>query len=90
MIAWRGTVDTKNWLEDLDFKQIDYSDQQCSKCKVHKGFYNAYVSVSGLLKDKIKTLLGLYPQATLDITGHSLGGALAYLTGTIFNIKVLP
>ena len=55
VIAWRGTVDTKNWIEDLNFRQIDFTkDPQCQKCKIHDGFYNAYQSVSGKVKDKVK------------------------------------
>lgn len=59
IVSWRGTIDNINWIEDADFKFIDYSG--CNKCKIHEGFYNAYMSVSALTNDKIKYLNHLYP-----------------------------
>ena len=78
IVSWRGTDNNRNWIEDASFRQIDYNG--CSKCKIHEGFYKAYLSVSALTNDKVQSLVAQYPEATITATGHSLGGALAYVT----------
>jgi putative lipase involved disintegration of autophagic bodies len=50
---------------------------------VHSGFYSAYLSVATKVTDKVEALLKVYANATFTITGHSLGGALAEITGTV-------
>lgn len=77
LVAFAGTdpLSIQNWINDLSFIQTDYP--YCSGCKVHQGFYRSYESVH----DQIITLLNQYqaqyPNATLSITGHSLGAAMA-------------
>ena len=44
---------------------------------VHQGFYNAYASVGGYVRSDVQKLLALYRDASLFVTGYSLGGALA-------------
>jgi hypothetical protein len=44
IIVFRGTIDVKNWIEDLSFNQVDYS--RCKNCKIHEGFYLSYLSIS--------------------------------------------
>ena len=48
-------------------------------CTVHKGFYNAYSSVDDIVYDIVIDLVNSYSDATIEITGHSLGGAMAVL-----------
>ena len=75
VIAFRGSVDFKNWLYNLDTISTSYPG--CSGCSVHSGFYNAYKGVSSLVRAEVDRLLPLYSTAKLYITGHSLGGAMA-------------
>lgn len=54
-VSWRGTDNNLNWIENMDFKLIDYTGAaRCVGCKVHQGFYNAYYSVSAVTHDKVK------------------------------------
>lgn len=76
-MAFRGSVDFTNWLYNLDTFTTSYPS--CSGCNVHVGFYNAYKGVAPLVRNVVQKLLGLYRDAKLVITGHSLGGAMGVL-----------
>lgn len=83
VVSWRGTDNNLNWIEDMDFKLIDYQGSaRCTNCKIHEGFFNAYYSVSAKTHDKVKEIADKYPTAKIVITGHSLGGALAVVGST--------
>ncbi len=77
VVAFRGSVDTKNWLYNLNTVVTGYPG--CTGCQVHLGFYNAYKGVAPLVRQTVERLLGLHRGAKLIITGHSLGGAMAVL-----------
>ena len=75
VIAFRGTDNIANWFKDLDFFFTDYS--KCSGCKVHRGFYESWQSVSSGVITSINTLFSSYPSASVLVTGHSLGAAVS-------------
>ena len=52
-----------------------YAGGSQSGAKMHRGFVTAYLSV----RDKIHTYLSNHSAASVTVTGHSLGGALATL-----------
>ncbi|KAH9127723.1 hypothetical protein LEN26_000022 [Aphanomyces euteiches] len=60
--------------------------------RVHSGFWKAYAAVRNDLKETLRLLLDDYPDLTLFMTGHSMGGALAILAAydcaVHFNIDV--
>lgn len=43
VVAFRGTIDARNWIEDFGFEKIPY--ERCKGCEVHVGFWAAYKSV---------------------------------------------
>lgn len=75
IVAFRGSSDAKNWIDDFDATHTTYS--KCSGCSIHKGFYQGYMTVSSTVKSQITTLASKYRNAPIYVTGHSLGGALA-------------
>lgn len=77
VVSFSGTdpLSIKNWIDDLDFFQTPYP--YCSGCQVHRGFYNTYMSVDSQVKSKVNSFLTSYPTASIAITGHSLGAAMA-------------
>lgn len=77
-ISFRGTESFKDILIDTSIsKQVIAYDNNNSPIRVHKGFYQAYLSV----RDKIKQLIVESDElgSKFFISGHSLGGALALL-----------
>ncbi|CBZ36652.1 lipase, putative [Leishmania donovani] len=80
VVAFRGTYNTVNWLQNLDFWLTPYPHPGCGKgCKIHRGFYSAYSSLRTQMIEDVLLLHARYPFYTLFITGHSLGGAMAML-----------
>jgi hypothetical protein len=51
VVAFRGSVDTKNWLYNLNTVVTSYP--ACSGCNVHLGFYSAYKGVAPLARTAI-------------------------------------
>jgi len=74
-IAFRGSFNFINWVEDADYTQIDFPGHPGAK--VHEGFYNAYQTLGYQVDDALKTMVGQHPTARVIVTGHSLGGAMA-------------
>eukprot|EP01040_Poterioochromonas_malhamensis_P010694 gene10694-11650_t len=77
IVSFSGTnpLSIQNWIDDLDFFQTAYP--YCSDCQVHRGFYNTYLSVDSQVKELVKNFTSQHPSASLAITGHSLGAAMA-------------
>ena len=75
-IAFRGANTSKDYLRDVDvlYKNYPPSRRFFFKPKVHKGFFDGYLSVKSEIVNAVTS------NSTIDsirITGHSMGAALA-------------
>ena len=66
---------------NLDVTQSNYTTWPECNCKVHAGWNNGVNLVWDNVLAEVTRLQALYPTYTVKVTGHSLGAALAQLTG---------
>jgi len=69
-IAWRGTESLIDWWVNSQFNQT-----KDGKIGIHRGFNRAYKQVRSSVYQATKDMDSLF------LTGHSLGGAMAILSG---------
>lgn len=58
---------------------------KCSNCTVHTGFWTSWQNTRPFVIGHLEYLRGKYPDYSLDLVGHSLGGAVAALAGLEFD-----
>jgi len=76
VVAFRGSSNIANWISNLAFGKTPYA--LCNNaCSVHTGFYDLWKGLRANMVAAVKGLAAIYPQSTLVVTGHSLGGAIA-------------
>jgi len=83
VIAWRGTVNWVNMMEDIEFWEVSPSTfDDCEGCKVHRGFYHMWQLVSkevfGALEE-VGCGSDTADSQNLYVTGHSMGAAVVQL-----------
>ncbi|KAL1861188.1 hypothetical protein Plec18170_001703 [Paecilomyces lecythidis] len=82
-VVMRGSTSVTDFVNDLD---VDPTTPTLSGVsfpsgvQVMKGVYNPWSSVHDTVISAVKDLVQQYPNYTLESTGHSLGGALTYLS----------
>jgi hypothetical protein len=101
VISVRGTVgDFKSWLEnfyaamvpasgtlDVNGKEYNYTLSTDSKSAVHAGWLLAYVSMKDDVNSKIHDCINKGYRDFI-ITGHSQGGAIAFLLSADLNLRI--
>ncbi|CAI5701278.1 unnamed protein product [Peronospora effusa] len=79
-------MDITNWLDNLTFlKKRAYVEFPA--VMVHQGFYWAYRSVALQVVTTLHKLWTQYPNASVIVAGHSLGGAVAAICA--FELKYI-
>ncbi|KAI9907771.1 hypothetical protein PsorP6_003337 [Peronosclerospora sorghi] len=76
VIAFRGSIDVTNWINNITFlKKRAYA--HFPDVMVHEGFYWTYRSVALQVVSILQQLRQQYPNTSVMVAGHSLGGAVA-------------
>jgi len=78
-LIYRGTTNIKEWIQDFTYNQVPYKNWGL----VHKGFSNIYQNN----RDKILNTLQTMNPKKVIVSGHSLGGAVAILTGVDLHVN---
>lgn len=75
-IAFRGTKSFKEWIDDVLFQPVAFSEVGAQAPRVHAGFHKVYLLARQSLMDQLHLVNGV---DRLIVTGHSLGAAVASL-----------
>lgn len=59
---------------------------KCENCSVHSGFFTSWQNTRPEIVPHVSRARTVYPDYTLHIVGHSLGGAVAALAGIEFEL----
>ncbi|KAF2229659.1 lipase, partial [Viridothelium virens] len=82
-VVLRGSTTPQDFANDMDTAPVTPVLSGVNfppGTQVMNGVYTPWLSVHNQTIAEVRRLIGLYPNYTLESTGHSLGGALTYLS----------
>ncbi|KAI1487221.1 Alpha/Beta hydrolase protein [Biscogniauxia mediterranea] len=104
LIAFRGTYSIANTIVDLSTVPQEYMPypapddgsyrppkepkHTCNNCTVHMGFMMSWRNARKDVLPALKPLLEKYPEYTVHLIGHSLGGAVAALAALELKVSL--
>lgn len=68
----------------------DTSLPLCDDCLLHSGFFAAFETMKDSMLSEITNQVAANPNATVIVTGHSLGGAVATIAGAYLRKNGIP
>lgn len=77
VVSFRGSSNIKNWVENFQIWFDKTTFQNLTNIRIHTGFYNGWYDSRKEMHTFVAEALAKYPNATIAVTGHSLGGALS-------------
>jgi predicted lipase len=87
VVSIQGTANIEELETDLDFPRVKTSlcgtANTNDGCEIHQGFWNALLDVQVTVKANVVSALKSNPGYKVISTGHSLGGAVGALVGTV-------
>ena len=84
VLSFAGSDDSQDWEHNRDVLKMPFLTMDA---RVHSGFMDQWVAVRNIIIERLN-ILTKGTQVALDITGHSLGGALGTLAA--LDLSVLP
>ncbi|KAJ2029939.1 hypothetical protein IWW57_001418 [Coemansia sp. S610] len=76
IVAFRGTDNLLQWVDNTDVWQMQWP-AALNNSYVHRGFMRGYLSVRPIVLGYVKDVATKYPDYSISLVGHSLGGAKA-------------
>jgi len=76
-VVMRGTNSQPNADMDNDMNLTAYTTWPECNCRVHRGIDRGVNGVYPQILEEVQRLQALKPDYTIEVNGHSLGGALA-------------
>lgn len=93
VLSFRGSQSIRNWIADLDLSMDDCDDLPVaddSDCEIHSGFNDAWNNVKDWVYTFVANASSTYPNHTLIVTGHSLGGAVGTIAAANLRAQGYP
>lgn len=89
IVSFKGSNNQKNFLADFVALPVKSKFSTITGLRVHFGFQSSYLSIRDGIMAQLRSLIAEHATATIRITGHSLGAAMASLC-VLDMLKNLP
>lgn len=86
-VSFKGTDTLNDWMTDLDVRSKNLQEflpGLRQSFYAHSGFAERYAALRSDVMKSVEKMLEDHPDARLEITGHSMGGALAQIAALDF------